>query len=451
MGALVVGFVSGSLPLFASAQEVVAHPDATAVAETPASDQATPRPDALPATTVLAAPAMPTPEEARPEEKKPQLGYDDGYFMGTEDEKFKLRIGGQVQARMEYMGTEVVNDEGDFDRVDALAFSIPRARLKLDGNVFTKALRFQLMADFGKGSVVLKDSWIDAELVAKWLVLRVGQTKRPFSRQQLTSSSRYEMVDAAITDKAFGAGYDIGFMFHNNFTKSPKFEWALGLFNGTGDKPWFEGEVEGVIVTDDAGSETVEGTVSQKAKFNNVPAKFRPTMVARVGYNYGGIKGYSEADLEGGPLRFGVGASGQADFNADEADKGAVKAEVDVILKVYGLSLSGAGYLATTQDATKSWSSQSLAALGAHAQLGYVIQGVVQPVVRYALVDPTSDFAASYQYTRQQEWLGGLAVYFFKHNAKWQTEGGVNLRHAADEDETALNDIVFRTQFQLAF
>ena len=38
----------------------------------------------------------------------------------------------------------------------------------------------------------------------------------------------------------------------------------------------------------------------------NVPSKFRPAVIGRVGINRGGIKGYQEADLEGGPLRFGV-------------------------------------------------------------------------------------------------------------------------------------------------
>ena len=34
-----------------------------------------------------------------------------------------------------------------------------------------------------------------------------------------------------------------------------------------------------------------------------------PQLVARVGYNHGKIKGYSEGDLKGGALRFGLGAS----------------------------------------------------------------------------------------------------------------------------------------------
>jgi hypothetical protein len=78
--------------------------------------------------------------------------------------------------------------------------------------------------------------------------LRAGQWKRPFSRQQIGSSGRLELTDRSITDKAFGAGRDIGLAVHNNYEKSPDLEWALGVFNGTGDGarlvPTFNGDGE---------------------------------------------------------------------------------------------------------------------------------------------------------------------------------------------------------------
>ena len=381
---------------------------------------------------------------------KPVVGYDNGFFIKTDDDKYKLKIGGQLQTRFEYFGE-------DTDGVDPrYAVSIPRARLKISGNVFTPALRFEVMPDFGKGAPALKDAWADAELVQGWLILRVGQTKRPFSRQQLASSSALEMNDTAITDKLFGAGYDLGVMFHNDYGKSPAFEWAFGFFNGTGDKPWFKSKVETDLATADDGTQSATTTIDEKkTAFTNIPDRFRPAIVARVGYNYGGIKAYSEADLEGGPLRLGVGLSGQADLNTDDQGKGAVKGDLDFILKAHGFSLSGAGYVSSAQKADKDWAEQELSALGAHVQAGYVVSGLVQPVLRYAVVDPTDKYADSdfFKFNREQEILGGLAFYFFKHNAKWQTEGGALLRNVNDagggtSDHT---DTVVRTQFQLAF
>jgi hypothetical protein len=391
----------------------------------------------------------PAPAEATPA-PRPAFGYDGGFFLRTDDDKYKIKIGGQLQTRFEYFGE-------DTDGVDPrYAISIPRARLKISGNVFTPALRFELMPDFGKGSPTLKDYWADAELVQGWLVLRVGQTKRPFSRQQMTSSSTLEMNDTAITDKYFGAGYDLGVMFHNDYMKSPAFEWALGLFNGTGDKPWLASKATTELATADDGTQTATTTIDpKKTYFTNIPDEFRPAIVARIGYNYGGGKSYSEADLEGGPLRLGIGLSGQADLDTDDQGKGAVKGDLDFILKAHGFSLSGAGYVSSAQKADKDWVSQELSALGAHFQAGYVIGGFVQPVLRYAIVDPTDKYADSdfFKFNREQEILGGLSFYFFKHNAKWQTEGGALLRNVNDDgggtsDHT---DYVVRTQFQLAF
>ena len=64
----------------------------------------------------------------------------------------------------------------------------------------------------------------------------------------------------------------------------------VGVFNGTGDKSTFSGSVD-----------TMTGEVS--GKFSNVPSHFHPALVARVGINKNGIKGYREADLEGGSMR----------------------------------------------------------------------------------------------------------------------------------------------------
>ncbi|MBN2342635.1 MAG: hypothetical protein JXX29_16450 [Deltaproteobacteria bacterium] len=47
--------------------------------------------------------------------------------------------------------------------------------------------------------------------------------------------------------------------------------------------------------------------------------------MARIGYNVGNVKGYTGSDLEGGPPRLGVGASVQADFDADWDDYGMLR------------------------------------------------------------------------------------------------------------------------------
>ena len=374
------------------------------------------------------APAGPAEAKAPSQEAGPTSGFHKGFFIASEDGAYKLQVGALLMARYTYESLD-----GPSDRTDVSNFSIPRARLILKGNAFTKSLTYKLQADFGKGGAALKDLYLDYAFIPHVLQLRAGQWKRPFSRQLITSASKLELVDRALTDSAFGAGRDIGVALHNDYESSPGFEWALGVFNGTGEK----GHLSGSVEVDPA---TGEGSITS-GKFNNVPDMFNPTLVARVGLNHGGIKGYSEADLEGGPFRIAVGGSVLVDFDADGNDQSSVKGEVDTIMKVEGFDLSAAGYVASIQDGT-DFGDRKLEALGFHAQTGYVIAGRVQPTFRYTLVAPDGDD------NDVQVFEGGVAVYVFDHSFKWVTDFAGILSQDPGPDRT---DYRVRSQAQLSF
>lgn len=364
--------------------------------------------------------------EAEAEEPLPLAGYEKGFFIRDPDDLFLLRIGARVQARFTYEAL-------DQQETDEINISIPRARVALSGHALTKNLGYKFQADFGKGSVALKDFYLDYGIVPKALHVRAGQFKRPFSRQQLNSSGRLELVDRAITDKAFGAGRDIGLMFHDRPTKSPTFEYALGVFNGSGDK----GGLGGDVVVD---PETGEGEI-ESGKFNNVPDRLHPMLVARVGYNYGKKpKMYREADLEGGPFRFGIGASGIVDWDVDNDDDGNLRGEVDYMVKLHGFSTTGALYVASAQDGD-GFGDQAYDAYGFHFQAGYVIEEMFQPAFRYASVRPDEG-------GDQQEIGGGLSLYLIGHKLKVQTDGFAMVTAVEGGDRL---DGLFRTQVQGAF
>jgi hypothetical protein len=372
----------------------------------------------------------------------PLVGFDKGFFIRSADELYSLKINARMQGRFTFENLESWVEEDtlavpDTEKDQEMAFAIARARLKLSGHVFSKAVGYEIQMDFGKGQFSLKDAFADFALVKNVLHLQVGQWKRPFSRQQITSSGSQELVDRAITDKAFGGGRDIGIALHNNYTKSPTFEWAVGLFNGTGESPWFEGKIN----TDE---ETGALSIDKKSKFNNVPDKFHPMAVVRVGFNTKGLKGYSEADLEGGPARFGIAASGLADFDADKDDKSGIRGQMDFILKAHGFSTTGALYLAA--QSTSGFGNQEYSAWGGHLQAGYTVKKMVQPVLRYGVVNPKGG-------ALEQEIMGGLALYFFGHNLKWQTDAGALLHNTEDPTGSIglLADTLVRTQLQLAF
>ena len=356
---------------------------------------------------------LPAPEPAAAPVAK--VGFDNGFFIHSADERYTLSLG--MRAQPFFTLTRVGGDDAD----TRPAFEVRRARLTLEGNLHTKALGYKFQTDFGRGFVTLKDFYFDIEPTGG-IYIRAGQWKRPFSRQHINSSGRLEITDRSITDRAFGAGRDIGVALHNDYEKSPELEWAVGVFNGTGDAARLGG------VTVDVDPITGEATTSG-GTFTNIPTKFRPAVVARVGLNRNGIKGYSEADLEGGSTpRFAIAASVWLEADVDDNDTSQQKVELDYIFKHEGFSTTGGFYLMSDQTGSQPLSDAELSLVGFHAQGGYMVTKQFQPAVRYALVhDSLAD-------TDDQEVSIGANYYAFKHDAK--LVGAVRLLSVAGSELT---------------
>jgi phosphate-selective porin OprO and OprP len=340
-------------------------------------------------------------------------GYDKGFFIESADGAFSLKTQARVQFRWSF--TSALEDTMEESRDNDSLFAVQRGRLTLGGHAFTEDLGYKLQVDFGRGSVALKDYYVDYRIGGDALV-RFGQYKRPFSRQQITSSGNQELVDRAITDAYYRAGRDAGVMLHNNYEKSPELEWAVGLFNGTG---------ENII----------------PGRTMDAPDTFNPALVGRIGYNQGDVKGYSEADLDGGPLRFGVAASVLGELDTDRDNASGIRSEFDYIVKAEGFSSTGGLYFATTQDG-KGFRNQTGDALGFHLQAGYTVDKTHQVVGRYALIAPQADDAGNLQ-----EVSLGYSLYLFGHGFKWQTDVTLGL----DEGQDPGDDVQVRSQAQLSF
>jgi hypothetical protein len=365
---------------------------------------------------------------------EPAAGYDKGFYVRSDDDAFELKIQARVQARYTLEILEHGPDESHF--------AIQRARLTLAGHAFTPTLTYKFQSDFGRGFVTLKDFYANYQFT-EGLELRAGQWKRPFSRQQINSSGNLQLVDRALTDRNFGAGRDIGIVVHNDYESSPEFEYAFGVFNGTGEAPIFSGDVTGDVLVDPATGEgeIIDGQVTG-GSFSNVPDRFWPALVARVGYNSAEMKGYSEADLERGPLRVAVGASGMAGFDFDDDNQSVLLGEIDYALKVEGFSTTGGVYIASAQDGG-SFSDRAFQRVGVHIQAGYLVAELLEPALRYGWIGNDGDD------NDQQEILAAISLYFFKHGFKWQTDGGLLLSEECVEGDC--RDYRIRTQLQLAF
>ena len=122
------------------------------------------------------------------------------------------------------------------------SFDIRRARLSLKGNIIKK-LNYKLQTEFG-GS---RQKLLDAELnfdIHPLLQLTAGQFTIPFSYENLISSSNLATINRSQIVEALAArgmdfsgnhnGRDIGMMIKGRFSLYLDYEYALGLFNGSG-------------------------------------------------------------------------------------------------------------------------------------------------------------------------------------------------------------------------
>jgi len=397
---------------------------------------ATPPAEPAPAPTAVVVP-VPV-EEPAPAKKddKPAIEavYDGGLKFSTSDDSFELKLQFRNQVRFEAnrkLDDETPTSHNQFtDR-----FYLPRTRLQAEGHIFDGDARFKVelgMGDSGNFSF-LKDGWVEKRLAPK-AFLRAGQWKRPFNRMEMVSDFASTFNERALENELAGGGRDLGIALHNDYEKSPAgIEWVVGMFNGFSggsDRPAFS-----TTCTDEDTSITCVNS-----RPTNFPTDFAPAIVGRVAYNSPKIKGYSESDLDGGPLRYSVGAAykvdlanfakGSKDSWADNTKHGL---EVDALIKVNGLSVHAGAVLMKIQDAD--------------AELGFLIQPGYMVVPKKAEV--AGRFSLVTEPDRQQIEARAAFNYYFKGHAwKLATDGGF-LQFIGDGAKDDKPDLQFRAMMQL--
>ncbi|HVV85252.1 MAG TPA: porin [Kofleriaceae bacterium] len=393
----------------------------------PALGHAQPTPDGLPPdsapVTAEAPVAEPPPEPPAPAAgRAASVTYDGGFALETADHAFELKLGLRSQFRF-----DLVRPDVDMAELQA-RFAVNRLRLQLDGHAYGEANTFKLEFDMAnRGFAILKDAFVD-HAFSPGLHLRAGQWKKPFNRQEMVSDFSSELVERSLENDFSGAGRDQGVALHNDYEKSPEgVEWALGVFNAGTDKPTQK-------TTCVPGATPADPQICTTGLPSNVPTDWGPAIVAHVGWNHGHIKGYSEGDLEGGPLRLAVAVSYR--LNPRDLDKDANgdlqlqhTVALDGMLKAWGFSLTGG--LVLVKD------GQADLATGFYGQASYMLTPkTVLAAARFAQV-PDGD-------EKKREILGGLDWLFQGHKLKLMVDAGVVQTTGVDT-----NDFQLRSQLQL--
>ena len=144
-------------------------------------------------------------------------GWDNGFFLQSPDGRFRLNVGGMVQARWTYSGIREsystqtgFNTFTNWQNTDSVGsrkgFDLAHTRLDFNGNIFGQSTRYRIMGEFAStygrsimnnanasqgvnasepevnaGSYYLLDAWVSHDLTSDFSI-RAGQFKLPFDR-----------------------------------------------------------------------------------------------------------------------------------------------------------------------------------------------------------------------------------------------------------------------------
>ncbi len=354
-----------------------------------------------------------------------RVSYKHGTRLEFPEQGFDVKMNLQVQARYSYLDYDesVAGQNTGID--DVSSFNLRRVRLSFEGNLLNKQFSYKVQNDFaaGGGGSALKDAWLQWN----WdeaAMLRMGQYKVPFSRQELSSSAKLQFIDRSDVSDIFSYGRNRGAMLHGSFGDAGTY--AAGIFNGVSqlsgvsegeNSPGLDNNLMGAAQVTynlgDYGSRDEEGDMRKDGDFAG-------TMGAAVVYGQGGQ----------------TLTAGGSNFNADFDD---VRANVDAGLRVAGFSLQSEFYY--TNISYDDIDDSDTDFYGMYLQTGYMfVPNEWEGAFRFGFINPDQGVIDD-----RQEYSFVLNYFLDGHNLKLQTGISWDVTNFESDD---LTDV--RYQMQLA-
>ena len=146
-------------------------------------------------------------------------GWDNGFYIRSQDKHFSLRITGQLQADYRWYG------DAD-DITDTSGFILRRARFGLEATLF-QFYDFRFMPDFGSGQTRILDGYMN---IRYWEAVQftAGKFKQPFSYEQLIQDRYTPLMERSLIDQLVPAR-DVGVMIHGQNLANGRLDYAIAV------------------------------------------------------------------------------------------------------------------------------------------------------------------------------------------------------------------------------
>lgn len=148
-------------------------------------------------------------------------GYKDGFFLKSDDDRFRLNLSGYIQSWFEV-------EPGD--RKQQNTFLIRRARLSTEGWLF-QDVGYKVEIDMNRDDLI-EEAWASYKRFPK-ATLIVGQHKPRYSLEDLTSSRDLDFAERAIIVRALGPDQQLGLTLEGRLFDN-RLYYGAGVYNGCG-------------------------------------------------------------------------------------------------------------------------------------------------------------------------------------------------------------------------
>jgi phosphate-selective porin OprO and OprP len=148
----------------------------------------------------------------------------DGFTIRSADSSFAFNLHGNLQADSRYFPNGSPSQ-------GASTLTITKVRPTFDGTIY-KNFAFKIMPDFGSGSFVLQDAYIDATFRA-WLKFRGGKFKGPVGLERLVADQEAEFYERFFPTNLV-PNRDVGAQIFGDGWGGVV-SYAGGIFNGVAD------------------------------------------------------------------------------------------------------------------------------------------------------------------------------------------------------------------------
>ncbi len=182
-----------------------------ALADAPRTAPPAATPPAPVSTTILAPSAALSPDLAPA--RSVSSGYDNGFFIRSEDKKFSLAVNGLFQVR--YTGFKEHDGDAQFGpNVSGISnFDVYLGRMAVSGAAFDPSIHYFLQfqgSTVANGNGITMLDWFVSKTFSKYLNLQAGRYWTPYSYEYYDSPGNYLFADLSSAEYAFSLPRAIG-------------------------------------------------------------------------------------------------------------------------------------------------------------------------------------------------------------------------------------------------